>query len=88
MKITCYLDFTREKITVVAKSEMVRHFIGAYIINRTLHGRLKIRNFSTRVEKYFRSFAALTRELFFNTRRALIAGHAHKISALRSRMAP
>ena len=32
---------------------MVWHFIGVYIINRTLHGRLEIRNFSSRVEKYF-----------------------------------
>ena len=32
---------------------MVWHFIGVYIINRTLHDRLEIRNFSTRVEKYF-----------------------------------
>ena len=32
---------------------MVRYFIGVYIINRTLHGRLEIRNFSSRVKKYF-----------------------------------
>ena len=37
---------------------------GVYIINRTLHGRLEIRNFSSRVEKIFHSFAALTREIF------------------------
>ena len=30
---------------------MVWHFIGVYIINRILHGRLEIRNFSSRVEK-------------------------------------
>ena len=29
---------------------MVWYFIGVYIINRTLHGRLEIRNFSSRVE--------------------------------------
>ena len=29
---------------------MVSYFIGVYIINRTLHGRLEIRNFSSRVE--------------------------------------
>ena len=34
-------------------SEMILYFIGVYIINRTLHGRLEIRNFSSRVEKYF-----------------------------------
>ena len=32
---------------------MVWHLIGNYIINRTLHGRLEIRNFSSRVAKYF-----------------------------------
>ena len=31
-------------------TEMVLYFIGVYIINRTLHGRLEIRNFSSRVE--------------------------------------
>ena len=36
-------------------SEMIWHFIGVYIINRTLHGRLEIRNFSSRVKKYFTS---------------------------------
>ena len=36
-------------------SEMVWYFIGVYIINRTLHGRLEIRNFSSRVEKIFHS---------------------------------
>ena len=34
---------------------MVWHFIGVYIINRTLHDRLEMRNFSSRVEKYFTS---------------------------------
>ena len=34
---------------------MVGYFIGIYIINRTLHDRLEIRNFSSRVEKYFTS---------------------------------
>ena len=34
---------------------MVWHFTGVYIINRTLHDHLKIRNFSSCVEKYFTS---------------------------------
>ena len=50
---------------------MVWKFIGVYIINRTLHGRLGIRNFPSRVEKIFHSFAVLTREIFFNTRREI-----------------
>ena len=49
-------------------SEMVLYFIGVYI---TLHGRLEIRNFSSRVEKIFHSLAALTREIFFSTRREI-----------------
>ena len=32
---------------------MVWYFIGVYTINRTLHGRLEIRNFPSRFEKYF-----------------------------------
>ena len=52
-------------------SEMVWYFIGFYIINRTSHGRLEIRNFSSCVEKIFHLFAVPTREIFFNTRREI-----------------
>ena len=34
---------------------MVWYFTSVYIINRTLHGRLEIRNFSSHVEKIFQS---------------------------------
>ena len=45
---------------------MVGYFIGIYIINRTLHDRLEIRNFSSRVEKYFtRSLRSLVK--YFST---------------------
>ena len=47
---------------------MVWHFIGVYIINRTLHvhDRLEIQNFSSRVEKYFtRSLRSLVK--YFST---------------------
>ena len=45
---------------------MVWHFIGVYIINRTLHDRLEKRNFSSRVEKYFtRSLRSLVK--YFST---------------------
>ena len=47
---------------------MVWYFIGVYIINRTLHGRLEIWNFSLSVEKYFTS----GRSDFFNTRREIL----------------
>ena len=32
---------------------MFLYFIGVYVINRTLHGRLEIRNSSSRFEKIF-----------------------------------
>ena len=51
---------------------MVWHFIGVYIINRILHGRLEIRNFSSDVLKLIvHSFAVFTRETFFKTRREI-----------------
>ena len=45
---------------------MVWYFIGVYIIHRTLHGRLEIQNFSSRVEKIFtRSLRSLVK--YFST---------------------
>ena len=38
---------------------------------KTISGRLEIRNFSSRVKKIFHLFAALTRDIFFNTRREI-----------------
>ena len=38
---------------------MVWYFIGVYIINRTLHGHVEIRNFSCCVEKYFQYLKAM-----------------------------
>ena len=32
---------------------MAWYFIAVYIMNKTLHGRLEIRNFSSSVETYF-----------------------------------
>ena len=50
---------------------MVWYFIGVYIINRTLHGRLEIWNFSSSVEKYFTSERSERVKYFFNTRREI-----------------
>ena len=61
---------------------MVWYFIGVYIINRTLHGRLEIRNFSSRDETIFHSFAALTREIVFNTRRGISYLRYHVTSSI------
>ena len=48
------------------ESEKVWYFIGVYIINRTLHGRLKIQNFPSCVEKYLtRSLRSLMK--YFST---------------------
>ena len=45
---------------------MIWYFVGVYIINRTLNGRLEVQNFSSRVEKYFtRSQRSLVR--YFST---------------------
>ena len=38
---------------------------------KTISGRLEIRNFSSRVKKIFHLFPALTRDIFFNTRREI-----------------
>ena len=63
-----------------AKSEIDWYFTGVYVINRTLHGRLEMRNFPSRVE-LFHPFAALTREIFFNTRREIFP-RGHVISSI------
>ena len=47
---------------------MVWHSIGVYIINRTLHDRLEIRHFSSRVEKYF---SALEEKFRISVRRVI-----------------
>ena len=41
-----HLNFAAKKYF----TEMVWHFIGVYVINRKLHGRLEIQNFSSCVE--------------------------------------
>ena len=60
--------FARVKISLLlllhnksrlSQGKMVWHFIGVYIINRTLHGRLEIRNFSSRVETLVKYFSTL-----------------------------
>ena len=56
---------------------MVWYFISVYIINRTLYGRLEIRNFSSRVEKIFHSFAALTCK-----KRNFVSPSSHVISSI------
>ena len=52
---------------------MVWYFIGVYIINRTLHGRLEIRNFSACVEKYFTRSLRSLEEKFLSPRGHVIS---------------
>ena len=61
-----------------SETEMVWKFIGVYNMKRTLHGHLEIRNFCSRVEKYFtRSLRSLViREIFFNAGREISHLHA------------
>ena len=47
------------------------HFIGVYIINRTLHGLLEIQISSSRVEKYFTRSLPSRVKYIFNTRREI-----------------
>ena len=49
---------------------MVCYFIGVYIMNRTLQGRLEIRNFSSRVEKH--------------SKRNFVSPPGHVISSIKS----
>ena len=46
-KYHCWYGFIINRTIQTKKN----YFIGVYIINRTLHGRLQIRNFSSRVKK-------------------------------------
>ena len=55
-------------------------FIGVYIINRTLHGRLEIRNFSSHVEKNI----SLICVIFQHSKRNFISLRSHVISSIKN----
>ena len=59
--------------------KLVWHFIGVYIINRTLHGLLEIRIFSSLVEKYF---THSLRSLVKYTKRNFVSPRGHVISSI------
>ena len=62
---------------------MVWYFIGVYVINRTLRGRLEIQHFSSSVEKYFTSVAQRTSEIFFqHEKRNFVSPRGHVISSI------
>ena len=68
-----FLSFTCEDISVAVVTKinkrkscvLCRNFTNIYKINRTLHGRLGIRIWSSRAESISHSFASLTREGHF-----------------------
>ena len=52
------------KLCLLQQNVMVWYFIGVYIINKTLHGHLEIRNFSSCDEKYFTRLLGLLVKYF------------------------
>ena len=58
-------------INVLMRASLLALAKSIDLLNRTLHGHLEKRNFSSRVEKIFHSFRTLTREIFFNIRREI-----------------
>ena len=62
---------------------MVWHFIGVYIINRILHGRLEIQNFSSSVEKYFTSERSERVKYFFqHSKRKFVSPRGYVITTI------
>ena len=69
--------------TKICWSKMVWYFIGVYIINRILHGRLEIRNFSSRVGKNIsRVSAANEWNIFQHSKRNFVSPRGHVISSI------
>ena len=62
---------------------MVWHFIGVYIINRTLHGRLEKWNFSSCVEKNISPIrCAHSWNIFQHSKRNFVSPCGHEISSI------
>ena len=60
--------------------EMIWYFIGVYIINRILHGRLEIPNFSSSVEKYLTSeLSEPVKYIFQHSKRNFVSPSSHMI---------
>ena len=96
LKITCYLHMWKYHhcygfiINIIApftpknyESEMVWLFIGLYVINRTLHGRLEIGNFSSRVDKNISLIHwAHSWNIFQQSKRNFVSLQGHVISSI------
>ena len=61
---------------------MVWYFIGVYIINRTLHGRLEIQNFSSRVENISLVRYAHSGNFFQHSKKNSVSPRGHVISSM------
>ena len=61
---------------------MVWYFIGVYIINRTLHGRLEIQNFSARVENISLVRYAHSWNIFQHSKKNSVSPRGHVISSM------
>ena len=63
--------------------KMLWHFIGVYIINRTLHGHLEIPNLSSCVKKNFSLVCcAHSWNIFQHSKRNFVSLHGHVISSI------
>ena len=94
VKITCYLHMWKYHLCygyiincafhikkLLKWNGLVFHW--CYIIKRTLHGRLEIRNFSSRVEKIFHEWAQRTSEIFFqHSKRNFVSPRGHVVSSI------
>ena len=61
---------------------MAWYFIGVYIINRTLYGRLEIWNFSSHVENISLVCCAHSWNIFQHSKRNFVSPHNHVISSI------
>ena len=61
---------------------MVWYFFGVYITNRTLCGRLKIWNFSSRVDNNFTSSLCSFMKYFQHSKRNFVSPRSHVISSI------
>ena len=61
---------------------MVWYFISVYIINRILHGRLEIRNFSSHVENISLVCCAHSWNIFQHSKRNFLSPRDHVISSI------
>ena len=77
-----YYINTNEIPGELSRETMVLYFTGVYIINRTLHGRLDKRNFSSSVQIYFMSERSERVKYFQHEKRNFESLRGHEISSI------